>query len=60
MAKQSVLNILFNETNNFKCNLCENSHDKTVDKFPINEELNALIQICDDYVDMNSINFSNE
>ena len=46
---------LLNETNNFKCNLCNNSHDKTVDKFPANEELNELVQICDSYVDLNSI-----
>ena len=46
---------LLDETNNFKCNLCDNSHDKTVDKLPINEIANELVQICDDYVDLNSI-----
>ena len=51
---------LDNETNNFKCGLCDNSHDKTVDKFPVNEMANELVQICDDYVDLNSINFSKE
>ena len=35
---------LLNETNNFKCHLCDNSHDKTLDKFPFNEELNDLVQ----------------
>ena len=34
---------LLNEINNFKCNLCENSHNKSVDKFPVNEELNELV-----------------
>ena len=51
---------LDNETNNFKCGLCDNSHDKTVDKFPVNEELNEFVQICDDYDDFNSIEFGPE
>ena len=57
MLKQSVLNIYLK---NFKCNLCDNLHDKTVDKFPVNEELNELVQICDDYVDLNSIDLGKE
>ena len=51
---------LLNETNNFKCNLCENSHDKTLDKFPVNQTVNELLQICDEYVDLNSINLGKE
>ena len=51
---------LLDETNNFKCNLCDNSHDKTVDKLPINEIANGLVQICDDYVDLNSIDLGPE
>ena len=46
---------LLNEASNFKCGLCENSHDKTVDKFPVNEELNELVQICDEYVNLNMV-----
>ena len=51
---------LLNETNNFKCNLCDNHHDKTVDKFPVNEIVNELLQICDDYVNLNSIDLGQE
>ena len=46
---------LINETSIFKCGLCDNSHDKTVDKFPVNEMANELVQICDDYVDLNLV-----
>ena len=46
---------LLKETNNFKCGLCDNFHDKTFDMLPANEELNELLKICDDYVNLNSI-----
>ena len=46
---------LDNETNNFICNLCDNLHNKAVDKFPVNEIANELVQICDDYVDLNLV-----
>ena len=51
---------LLNEANSFKCDLCDNSHDKTADKFPVNEALNELVQICDDYVDLNSIDLGKD
>ena len=51
---------LLNETNSFKCGLCDNSHDKTLDKFPVNQTVNELLQICDDYVDLNSINLGKD
>ena len=51
---------LIDEANNFKCNQCDNSHDKTLDKFPVNEELNQLVQICDEYVNLNSIGLCKE
>ena len=46
---------LIDETNSFKCDLCDNLHDKTVDKFPVNQTVNELLQICDEYVNLNSI-----
>ena len=46
---------LLDEANNFKCGLFDNSHDKTTYKFAVNEELNELVQICDEYVNLNSI-----
>ena len=36
------------------------SCDKTTDKFPANEALNQLVQICDDYADLNSIDLGKE
>ena len=51
---------LLNETNIFKCGLCDNLHDKTSDKFPFNQTVNKLVQICDDYVDLNFVELGPE
>jgi len=53
---------LFSEMSNsvFKCDLCDNFHNRTQDKFPVNEELSELVQICDEYVNLNSIDLGKE
>ena len=56
MTNQIILNV----TKNFKCNICDNSHDKTIDKFPVNEIANELVQISDDYVDLNLVDLGTD
>ena len=46
---------LINETSIFKCGLCDKFHNKIADKFRVNETVCGLLQICDNYVDLNSI-----
>jgi hypothetical protein len=47
------------ETNGvkFKCDFCNNEHDLKNDKYPIDENMNKLIEISKNYIDINSVKY---